>query len=37
VSCTVSLAGLALLHLPGAETLTDQAAAPIDVFRGAGP
>jgi len=37
VSCTVSLAGLALLHLPGAETLTAQAAAPIDVFRGAGP
>jgi Flp pilus assembly protein TadG len=37
VSCTVSLSGLALLHLPGAETLTAQAAAPIDVFRGAGP
>jgi Flp pilus assembly protein TadG len=37
VSCTVSLAGLALLHLPGAETLTAQAAAPIDVFRGTGP
>jgi Flp pilus assembly protein TadG len=37
VSCTVTLAGLALLHLPGAETLTAQAPAPIDVFRGAGP
>jgi Flp pilus assembly protein TadG len=37
VSCTVSLSGLALLHLPGAETLTAQAAAPIDLFRGAGP
>jgi Flp pilus assembly protein TadG len=37
VSCTVSLAGLALLRLPGAEALTSQAAAPIDFFRGALP
>jgi Flp pilus assembly protein TadG len=37
VSCTVSLAGLALLHVPGTETLNYQAAAPIDAFRGAGP
>lgn len=37
VSCTVSLAGLALLHVPGAETLTSQAASPIDKFRGVGP
>jgi Flp pilus assembly protein TadG len=36
VSCTVSLAGLALLHVPGAETLTSQAASPIDEFRGSG-
>lgn len=36
VTCTVSLAGLALLHLPGAETITAHAAAPIDLFRGVG-
>lgn len=37
VSCTVSLAGLALLHLPGAQTLTAQFTSPIDVYRGTGP
>jgi Flp pilus assembly protein TadG len=38
VSCTVSLAGLSLLHLPGAETLSSRFASPIDVYRGqAGP
>jgi len=37
VSCTVSLAGLALLHMPGAETLTSGFSAPIDAYRGAGP
>lgn len=36
VTCTVSFAGLALLHLPGADTITAHAAAPIDVFRGVG-
>jgi len=34
VSCTVSLSGLAMLRLPGAETLTSQFTSPIDVFRG---
>jgi len=38
VSCTVSLSGLSLLHLPGAETLSSHFASPIDVYRGqAGP
>ncbi len=37
VSCTVSLAGLSLLHVPGAETLTSQFTSPIDVWRGVGP
>lgn len=37
VSCTVSLAGLSLLHLPGAETLTSQFTSPIDTWRGIGP
>jgi hypothetical protein len=37
VSCTVSLAGLSLLHLPGAETLTSQFTSPIDTWRGVGP
>jgi Flp pilus assembly protein TadG len=37
VTCTVSLAGLALLHVPGAQTLTAQFTSPIDVYRGAGP
>jgi hypothetical protein len=35
VSCTVSLAGLSLLPLPGTETLTATAVAPIDNFRDA--
>ena len=33
VSCTVSLSGLLLLRLPGSETLTATATAPIDEFR----
>jgi len=33
VSCTASLSGLALLALPGSETLTSQATAPVDVYR----
>jgi Flp pilus assembly protein TadG len=37
VSCTVSLAGIALLKVPGTETLTSQATAPVDVFRGEQP
>ena len=37
VTCTVSLAGLALLHVPGAQTLTARFTSPIDVYRGAGP
>jgi hypothetical protein len=37
VTCTVSLAGLALLHVPGSQTLTAQFTSPIDVYRGAGP
>jgi Flp pilus assembly protein TadG len=37
VRCTVSLAGLTLLHVPGTQTLTSQATAPIDVFRGTRP
>jgi Flp pilus assembly protein TadG len=37
VSCTVSLAGLALLHVSGAETLTSTFSSPIDVYRGSAP
>jgi len=37
VTCTVSLAGLSLLHIGGAETLTSQFTSPIDVYRGTGP
>ena len=37
LSCTVSLAGLALLHLGGAETLTSTFASPIDTYRGSAP
>ena len=37
VSCTVSLSGLSLLHLGGAETLTSAFTSPIDLFRGASP
>jgi Flp pilus assembly protein TadG len=33
VSCTVSLSGLALLHLPGSQTLTSRFTAPIDLYR----
>jgi Flp pilus assembly protein TadG len=33
ISCTVSLSGLLLLRLPGSETFTATAAAPIDEFR----
>ncbi len=36
VSCTVSLAGLTLLHLTGSQTLTASFTSPIDVYR-AGP
>jgi Flp pilus assembly protein TadG len=37
VTCTVSLAGLALLHVAGSQTLTARFTSPIDVYRGAGP
>jgi Flp pilus assembly protein TadG len=37
VTCTVSLAGLALLHVPGSQTLTARFTSPIDVYRGTGP
>jgi Flp pilus assembly protein TadG len=37
VSCTVSLAGLGLLRLGGAETLTSTFASPIDFYRGSAP
>ena len=37
VSCTVSLAGLTLLHLPGSQTLTASFTSPIDLYRGTGP
>jgi len=37
IRCTVSLAGLSLLHLPGAETLTAVATSPVDRFRSVGP
>lgn len=37
VSCTVSLAGLGLLHLGSAETLTSTFASPIDLYRGSAP
>lgn len=37
VTCTVSLAGLALLHVPGSQALTARATSPIDVYRGTGP
>jgi Flp pilus assembly protein TadG len=37
VSCTVALGGLALLRLPGSETLTATVAAPIDEFRDIAP
>jgi Flp pilus assembly protein TadG len=37
VTCTVSLAGLALLYVPGSQTLTARFTSPIDVYRGAAP
>lgn len=37
VTCTVSLAGLALLHVPVSQTLTAHFTSPIDVYRGARP
>lgn len=37
VSCTVSLSGLALLHLPGSQTLTSRFTSPIDLYRGIDP
>jgi len=37
VSCTVSLAGLSLLHIGGSQTLTSTFSSPIDVYRGAAP
>jgi len=37
VSCTVSLAGLALLNIGGTETVTSTFASPIDVYRGSAP
>jgi hypothetical protein len=37
VTCTVSLAGLALLHVPGSQTLTAGFTSHIDVYRGVGP
>jgi len=33
VSCTASFSGLALLALPGSETLTSRATAPVDLYR----
>ena len=35
VSCTASLAGLSLLALPGAETITSRFVEPLDVYRAA--
>jgi len=37
VSCAVSLSGLALLRLPGTETLTASFSSPVDKYRGLGP
>jgi Flp pilus assembly protein TadG len=34
VSCTIHLSDLALLHIPGAETLSSTFTSPIDVYRG---
>jgi len=33
LSCTASLAGLSLLRLPGSQTISSSAAAPIDLYR----
>ncbi|MHB1927840.1 MAG: TadE/TadG family type IV pilus assembly protein [Acidimicrobiales bacterium] len=35
VSCTASLAGLSLLRLPGAQTITSRFVEPLDVYRAA--
>jgi Flp pilus assembly protein TadG len=35
VTCTASLAGLSLLALPGAETITSRFVEPLDVYRAA--
>jgi Flp pilus assembly protein TadG len=37
VTCTVSMAGLSLLHLPGSETLRGSAVSPVDEYRSVGP
>jgi Flp pilus assembly protein TadG len=37
VRCTASLAGLALLRLPGSETLVSSSTAPIDLYRSTSP
>jgi Flp pilus assembly protein TadG len=37
VTCTVSLAGLALLHLPGSQSLSARFTSPVDTYRGTGP
>jgi Flp pilus assembly protein TadG len=34
VTCTVSLAGLSLLHIPGSQSLTSSFTSPIDTYRG---
>lgn len=34
LACTATLAGLSLLRLPGSETLSSTATAPIDLYRG---
>jgi len=36
VACTTSLAGLSLLRVPGAQTLTAASSAPIDLYRQVG-
>lgn len=37
LTCTASLAGLSLLRLPGSETLSSVATAPIDLYRSLSP
>jgi len=34
VTCTVGLSDLALLHVPGSQTLTARFSAPVDTYRG---
>jgi Flp pilus assembly protein TadG len=36
VSCTVSLADLSFLHLPGTETVSSFASSPVDQYRSVG-